>query len=204
MARPRALDVVNNVLLPVKLIVPQPLIARVPGLTTNEDIRLERVLERVEGRLLDVGCGPNRLVRMYRERGGEGVGLDVHDWGDVDVLVERAAPLPFDDYSFDTVTFVACINHIPERVECLAECRRILRPGGSVVLTYLAPGPSRLWHRWAFWDADQHERGMKEGEVYGFTDREIEGLVTDAGFGDIRRDSASWGLLKILSARVGG
>lgn len=45
----------------------------------------------VEGRLLDVGCGPNKLVRAY----GNGVGVDVHDWGDVDLIIENAGGASF-------------------------------------------------------------------------------------------------------------
>lgn len=32
------------------------------------------------------------------------------------------------------------------------------------------------------WDADQSERGMKEGEVYGLTENELSKLLSEAGF----------------------
>ena len=39
-----------------------------------------------------------------------------------------------------------------------------------MVITMLTPRTSRIWH-WlrAPWDADQRDRGMQPGEVYGFT-----------------------------------
>ena len=72
--------------------------------------------------------------------------------------------------SFDTVTIIAALNHIPNRAAVINECRRVLRPGGRVVITMLTPRTSRVWH-WlrAPWDADQRERGMQPGEVFGFT-----------------------------------
>ena len=185
---------INQILLPVKLIVPQPLIAKVPGLTSNKDIRTNIVLAAVRGRLLDVGCGLNSLVERYRHRGGDGTGVDVYPWPGVDLLVSNSAELPFPDQSFDTITLVACINHIPNRVDVLKEARRLLKPSGRVLLTNLTPGLSRIWHRWAFWDADQHERGMAPGEVYGFTHRELLSLTEEAGFKFIRRYRFSWGL----------
>jgi ubiquinone/menaquinone biosynthesis C-methylase UbiE len=35
--------------------------------------------------------------------------------GSVDYVVENSAKLPFDDASFDTVTIIAALNHIPNR-----------------------------------------------------------------------------------------
>src|SRR5262249_54791920 len=111
----------NQALLPLKLLVPQPLVSKLPFLTTNREIRAGVVLRMVRGRLLDVGCGTNDLVRKYREFRGDGIGVDVYPWPNVDLVVEDTAKLPFPDNAFDTITFVACINHIPNRLEVLRE-----------------------------------------------------------------------------------
>lgn len=141
--------------------------------------RIKEVLPHIRGRLLDIGCGTNELVRRY----GNGVGVDVHQWGDVDKLVEDTAKLPFEDASFDTVTIVAALNHIPNREEVLLEAKRVLKPGGRIVVTMIPPLISRVWHTLREpWDADQHERGMKEGEVYGITQAGIRRLLEDAGY----------------------
>src|SRR5690242_18608281 len=103
----------NQILLPAKLIIPQPLVAKIPGLTTNRDIRTNVVLKALSGRVLDIGCGSNLLVQRYRALGHEAVGVDVYPWPGVDLLVKDTAQLPFSDRAFDTITFVACINHIP-------------------------------------------------------------------------------------------
>ena len=144
------------------------------------DWRLRMVLPHVRGRVLDVGCGANALVRQHP---GGGVGVDVHQWGDVDVVVPDTAALPFADGEFDTVTIVAALNHIPNRAEVLVEVRRVLKPGGRLILTMIPPGISTAWHRLRRQsDADQTERGMKPGEVYGLTARDVRDLVTRAGF----------------------
>ena len=144
------------------------------------DKRIKIVLPYLEGSLLDIGCGTNKLVRSYS---GKGVGTDVYQWGDVDVLVEDTAKLPFDEKTFDTITFVATLNHIPNRTEVLLEAKRVLKDSGKLIVTMIPPKISRVWH-WIRkpWDPDQSERGMKEGEVYGFTENELSELLSEAGF----------------------
>jgi ubiquinone/menaquinone biosynthesis C-methylase UbiE len=142
-------------------------------------MRVEAVLPHVRGRLLDVGCGSNGLIRKHPA----GIGIDVHPWSGVDLLVEDSARLPFEFGSFDTITLIASLNHIPNRDEVLDECRRLLHPDGRVVVTMLTPGVSRVWH-WlrAPWDEDQVVRGMKAGELYGFTADQLVTLFNRHGF----------------------
>lgn len=185
--------VVNTVLFPVKMIVPQPIITKVPGLLSNYEIRTNFVLKNTKGRLLDIGCGENKLVQAYKAQGGEGVGVDVYDWGNVDLIVKDTSKLPFEDGSFDTVTFVACLNHIPNRIDVLKEAHRLLRPGGRVVMTNLTPYISAVWHKWAYWDHDQHERGMEEGEVWGFWDKDLREILDQGGFKVTKHNRFSWG-----------
>jgi SAM-dependent methyltransferase len=146
--------------------------------------RVKAVLPHVHGRLLDLGCGSNRLVRHY----SNGVGVDVHPWPGADLVVDDTAALQWDSHSFDTITILAALNHIPNRAAVLDECRRVLRPGGRVVVTMLTPRTSLVWH-WlrGSWDADQRERGMRAGEVYGFTSRELVALFERSGFALLAR-----------------
>lgn len=192
---------VNQVLFPLKLLVPQPLIRRIAGLTTNEDLRIATVGQRVEGRLLDIGCGQNRLAREYRAAGGVAQGVDVFPWEHVDMVVEDTARLPFADGSFDTVSFVACLNHIPNRTEVLREAGRVLDANGLLLITNLQPWLSRVRHAWAFWDRDQHERGMAPGEVWGLSARQMRELLSAAGFDIEERRYFAWGLNQLWVAR---
>ena len=141
--------------------------------------RMKAVLPYISGRLLDLGCGSNNLVRVY----ANGVGVDVHPWPGADVVVDDSASLSWDSQSFDTITIIAALNHMPNRRAVLQECRRVLRPHGHIVVTMLTPRTSQIWH-WlrSPWDADQLERGMKPGEVYGFTQAEVVELFASCGF----------------------
>jgi SAM-dependent methyltransferase len=173
--------------MPIEIVYSSPSGARTPVTDVNNDAlgeslarrRVKAVLPYVRGRLLDVGCGSNQLVRSY----GNGIGVDIHPWTDVDVIVSDCSSLDWEPASYDSVTLVASLNHIVNREAVLRECRRVLRPDGQVVITMLTPSISRVWH-WLRrpWDADQRERGMRPGEVYGFTPAEIVQLFQSCGF----------------------
>ena len=123
----------NFILFPLKMIIPQPIIAKIPGLTSNLTIRTRLVLNEAKGKLLDIGCGNNLLVKQYREKGGEGTGVDVYPWEGVDKVVEDSSNLSLEDNSFDSVSFVACINHIPYREKSLLEAKRVLKKDGRLI-----------------------------------------------------------------------
>jgi len=142
--------------------------------------RIRAVLPHVDGFLLDIGCGTNRLVRSYK---GKGIGVDVYQWGEADLIVEDTAHLPYKNGTFDTVTIVAALNHIPNRREVLKEANRLLKVNGRIIITMLPPRISRLWHLVRRpWDADQKERTMQAGEVYGMDRFDVSTLLQAAGF----------------------
>lgn len=60
-------------------------------------------------------------------------------------LVADATRLPFDDGSFDAVYAGEIIEHVPDPLEALAEWRRVLAPGGTLILT--TPNRERLLAR---------------------------------------------------------
>ena len=71
------------------------------GWTTMEEERLRMALPYIKGKLLDIGAGENNLVKMH----GDGVGVDIHEWGGGAMVVEDSANLPLEDNSFDTSCF---------------------------------------------------------------------------------------------------
>ena len=148
------------------------------GWTTLEQERRSKVLPFVKGRLLDIGAGRNHLVREY----GNGIGVDVHDWGGGVVVVEDTSRLPYADGSFDTVTLIAALNHIPNRDAVLKEAHRVLQPEGRLIVTMIPPQLGNMGHK--FWWYDEHHKrgGMKQGEVGGMTRKQVVSLCDSAGF----------------------
>jgi SAM-dependent methyltransferase len=148
------------------------------GWTTLEEERLRAVLPHIHGRLLDIGAGTNTLVNCY----GNGVGVEVFRWNGGAWLVDSSARLPFRNQSFDTITFIACLNHIPYRQDALYEARRIIKPDGRLIITMIDPILGDIGHAIWWYSEDKHRGGMLEGEVGGMWTSEIVKMCEQAGF----------------------
>ena len=160
------------------------------GWTTLERERLDAVLPHVQGNLLDIGAGPNTLVNEY----GHGTGVDVFDWGGGVVVIEDSAKLPFPDQMFDTVTFVASLNHIPNREQALAEARRVMSPGGRLIITMIGPVLGGVGHAVWWYSEDKKRGGMKPGETGGISTRRLVRMCRNAGFRLIRHERFVYGM----------
>lgn len=137
------------------------------------DDALARAIGKGNGRsrrLLDLGCGPGNMLD-YLARRGEVYGSDYS----ADALgfcrsrdyhrLFRAdfQRLPVADASFDIVTCIDVLEHLDDDVRAIAELRRILRPGGTLLVT--VPAFMSLWG-----DHDDlygHRRRYRAGELRG-------------------------------------
>ena len=106
-----------------------------------EDVLFEAVREVSPKRLLDVGCGAGEMAkRIQLELGADVVALDSSQRM-VDLTRERGVEavlgdiqrLPFEDGEFDCVVAGWVLYHVVDREQSIAECARVLRPGGRFV-----------------------------------------------------------------------
>jgi SAM-dependent methyltransferase len=148
------------------------------GWTTLEEERLAIVVSLIKGHLLDVGAGPNTLVNRY----GDGVGVDIFDWGGGVQVVEDTSNLPFADGDFDTITYVACLNHIPYRQAALQEARRLIKDDGRLIITMINPVFGDFGHAIWWYSEDKKRGGMIEGELGGMWTSDIVQLAESAKF----------------------
>jgi SAM-dependent methyltransferase len=166
--------------IPFRFLIPQHLLPRF-GWSTLEEERYRAVLPLIQGELLDVGAGSNQLVRLH----GRGTGVDVYDWGGGAVVVPDTSHMPFENATFDTVTLIACLNHIPNRKDVLAECHRVVRPSGRLIITMINPLIGEVGHK-IWWHSEDKERGMLPGEVGGMWTKDIVRMCEDAGWRLVR------------------
>jgi len=104
-----------------------------------EDI-CRRVTDR-RPRILDVGCGTGANLLMLSKY-GDAEGVDVsedalafcRERGLENVKLGAAEQLPYDDGTFDLVTALDVVEHLDDDLAGLREMRRVLRPGGRVLL----------------------------------------------------------------------
>ena len=174
---------INKMSLPLRLFLPHGFTSRI-GLKSIRDERNEIVLKFAKGRLLDIGCGPNILVKKY---GNDSVGIDVFDFNGGALIIEDASELPFKENTFDTVAFVASFNHIPNREEVITEVDRILKSYGRVIITNLEPIIGKVRHRMFWIDKIEEGREKKEGEEEGLRHEYIINILIECGFTLIKK-----------------
>lgn len=63
----------------------------------------------------------------------------------IDYRVMSATDLAFDNETFDTITSIENIEHIPEDQTYVAEAYRVLKNNGRFIIS--TPNDNRLWHR---------------------------------------------------------
>lgn len=118
------------------------------------------VLPGKRSRILDVGSGAGATLREL-SRYGSAVGIDISrravDYcqrrGCRKIVLVGEEELPFPDNCFDLVVALDVIEHLEDDGKALAEYGRILKPGGSLLLTV----PAYRW-LWSWHDEVNHHR----------------------------------------------
>ncbi len=118
-------------------------------------------------RVLDVGCGAGNMMH-HLSHYGHVTGIDLYSkplevarQRGLDVQEGSADDLPFDDQTFDVVTLLDVVEHVPNEHGVFSECRRVLKPGGKLVVTV----PALMW-LWSHNDViNAHQRRYTRAEL---------------------------------------
>lgn len=118
---------------------------------------MEPLLAALEGtsgrRLADIGGGTGNYSLALRQEGWTPVVIDrspemlarAADKG-LETVQADARQLPFGDESFDAAMMISMLHHVEDRPAALAEARRVLRPGGRLVLMgFTREDSTTLW-----------------------------------------------------------
>ncbi|MET0411881.1 MAG: class I SAM-dependent methyltransferase, partial [Polyangiaceae bacterium] len=100
------------------------------------------VTEHARGVVLDAGSGHAPYRQMLRERGQQVITIDIEDRsGDVTHIADIQNMPVIATGSIDTVICTEVLEHVPAPWDALKELERVLKPGGTLILTvpYLAP-----------------------------------------------------------------
>jgi SAM-dependent methyltransferase len=134
--------------------------------------------------ILDVGCGCGRVLRWLEPEAAHARlhGSDISEkaiaWDRANIPFARfevnaLSALPYADASFDLVLAISVVTHFAEdlQLEWLQELKRVLRPGGILLLTAVGEETARLKLEGreleAFLEAGHHYRRVKAGGLHG-------------------------------------
>ncbi len=141
----------------------------------SSEVRIDWVIKQLkylpEGiRILDAGAGQRQfephcshleyVSQDFAQYDGDGdaTGLQTGKWNNERLdIVSDITRIPVDDASFDAILCTEVLEHVPDAVSALREFKRILKPGGTLLmtapfcsLTHFAPyhfsGYNRYWY----------------------------------------------------------
>lgn len=134
----------------------------------------------INGRGIEIGVGSGRFAAPL----GVQVGLDpspamlnLAAARGIEVVEGTAEKLPFADSSFDYALLVTTICFVDSPVQMLAEARRVLKPGGCLVIGFIdresASGQVYLAHQ---------SESVFYREASFYSAAEVEQMLVEAGF----------------------
>ncbi|MFI7004961.1 methyltransferase domain-containing protein [Streptomyces sp. NPDC050145] len=143
--------------------------------------------------MVDVGCGAGRGVSELAARGVRALGVDPDErmidvargrWPGVDLRVAGAYALPLEDASVDGYRADKVFHELAEPERALTEARRVLVPGGRIVL---------IGQDWDTFVIDSDDAALTRTIVQARADliagpraaRRYRGLLLDAGFEEV-------------------
>ncbi|MEI7772790.1 MAG: class I SAM-dependent methyltransferase [Chloroflexales bacterium] len=122
--------------------------------------RLREAIERVIASrlppgvitLVDLGCGAMPYRPLFAPHVARYIGVDLIDNPQADLHMPADGRVPIADGAVDVVLSSQVLEHVTSPAAYLAECRRILRPGGILILSthgywLYHPNPTDYW-RW--------------------------------------------------------
>jgi SAM-dependent methyltransferase len=131
-----------------------PLLLYADGLAIRSLYRSVRAFANVQPlrgkRVLDFGCGSSPYRHLFTSAGATYVGADID--GTPELRIEAGKPLPIESGSFDCVVSFQVLEHVRDVGLYLREARRVLKPGGRLLLSTHGvwpyhPHPRDFW-RW--------------------------------------------------------
>jgi demethylmenaquinone methyltransferase/2-methoxy-6-polyprenyl-1,4-benzoquinol methylase len=177
-------------------------------LSFGQDPRWRRFLvSRIEAgpddRVIDVACGTGAVALELRHRYGCHV-VGVDQSGEmlavarsrvnekVELVEARAEALPFEDASFDALTFTYLLRYVDEPAAIMRELARVVRPGGRIaMLEFFVPRGSLTHPAWELYvraGLPLLGRGISPGwrEVGRFLGPSIRSFWERTPIGDLR------------------
>jgi len=172
------------------------------------------------GKLLDVGCGNGALLLRMKRLGWDVRGVepdavanDIARSKGLDVYQGDLQSAAYESQTFNAICMSHVIEHVHDPIGLLAECRRILKPGG--ILVAITPNAASLGHRlaqntWFALDPPRHLMIFKASNLGriadsgGFAVAQLRSTATGARgiWRRSRPDHGSTGLIFQLRERI--
>ena len=153
----------------------------------------DRVISRIPGRILEIGCGLGRLVKHYQSHKREIIGIERSEVAVekirthtpyLDIRVGDASSLDFGANEFDIALAFGVYHNFEAGLEQgLAELARILKPGGYFVISMRPHNIEMILNEW-YWRWKSGRSNASKGKSFHkllVTAEEFKGLLAKHG-----------------------
>jgi SAM-dependent methyltransferase len=165
----------------------------------------------MRGSLLDVGCGDGKLMSLVAPFVERVAGVDseagairlareqLRALPNCEVLHVTSDDLPFADRTFEIATSADVIEHLTDPARHLREIRRVLRPGGALVLT------TPKWRAEGKWD-ERHEREYRAEELRALLSEHFQSVEMryfwPAAWSRFYATRVGWRIVKLMAIQL--
>lgn len=149
---------------------------------------VKRFTNRVDARLLDIGCGTGYFLHAARKAGFRVSGIEKNDKArekaaslfhlDLQDDLDRFAP----EHLFDVITLWHVLEHLEKLNESIAKIRKMLKPEGALVIAlpnHLSSDAGVYGKYWAAYDVPRH--------LWHFSPDTVEQLIQKHGMRVVKR-----------------
>ena len=146
---------------------------------------------RAGDRALDLGCGAGEFTAVMADAGARAIGVDVAEAALARARVRHPAldfrlvpvegPLPLEDNTFDLVWASEVIEHVADTGRWLSEVRRVLAPGGQLLVTTPSHGRGRV----ALGGVERFSDPLGD-HLHLYTRASLRTLLGEFGFGEVQ------------------
>mgnify|MGYP003672267599 FL=1 len=152
------------------------------------DAEVEKAMRKLAGPgpfdlMIDVGVGTGRVLELFADRVKRGIGVDINHsmlnvarlnlanagLNNCSVRHADVGALPFENGAADLVTVHQVLHYLDDPAGAVAECGRLLKPGGHLLIVDFAP------HQLEALREDHYHRRL------GFSDEEMQAWIEGAG-----------------------
>lgn len=157
-----------------------------------------KFLSKLEGRVLDVGCGGGETTRTLARKlpNLKFYGVDILPDAikvaksypsEISFKVADAEKLPFKDEYFSAVVSFEVLEHVEDPFKMLREVNRILKKGGIFYFTTPLEGDTHTLYYYAnkLFKYNVHEKMY--GHINHFSNKQIHRMLSQQGFSIINR-----------------
>jgi len=127
----------------------------------NIAVEIEKIIEKLDGSILDFGCGRGDIVNRLRKTGHESFGIEIDrpaiqqtmigDVADYITLYDGNFPTAYENNEFDNLMCVEVLEHIPDYEAAVKEFSRVVKNKAIISVPDMSAIPRLCQHHVVPW-----------------------------------------------------